>query len=301
MPKVDKSLILRVLGIVLLLFIVVVTVLHSEPGVTCGSGAECSSLPVVDLSVVPPSVAENATELATELFGDNKEKCNAFINQMLSVYLKAKDKDFLMVFNSGGMGWKVVNETPGWLGISKGIESELTKLNYSTLQVNHLRTDETWMGALDEFVEMMILYPTKARDLAYRIQFLTDHLPNLRVIITGESDGTIIADRVMNILKHNSQVYSIQTGRPFWHKNFMLDRTLPMTNNGKVADAFSRGDILAMSWGTIKVLFGFTEQVDDGNILYYVRAPGHDYQWQYPGVSSEITNFLEQNFGIKDG
>jgi hypothetical protein len=74
-----------------------------------------------------------------------------------------------------------------------------------------------------------------------------------------------------------------------------------MTNNGIVPDAFSRGDIVAMSWGTVKVMFGFTEQVDDGNVLYYVRAPGHDYQWQYPGVSSEITNFLEQNFGAKKG
>ena len=147
---------------------------------------------------------------------------------------------------------------------------------------------------------MVTNYPSKADDLASRVEFLTTNIPDLKVIITGESNGTVIADRVMNVLEDNSQVYSIQTGPPFWYDNTMLNRTLVLSDNGIIPDSFSQGDFLTIISANLKTFFGlFRPEDNSGEILSFVKAPGHDYQWQYPRVCSQITNFLEQNFGIK--
>ncbi len=149
-------------------------------------------------------------------------------------------------------------------------------------------------------VEAGARYPYKARELAKRVEFLTDHIPNLSVIVAGESNGTVITDSTMNILRDNPRVYSIQTGTPFWHKPTSLDRTLLMNSNGKTIDTFSYGNVPAMIWATLKGCLHLSSLEDNpGTILSWLRAPGHDYSWQYPGVYSEVVTFLENNFKAK--
>jgi hypothetical protein len=101
----------------------------------------------------------------------------------------------------------------------------------------------------------------------------------------------------MSLLKNDPRVYSIQTGTPFWHKPTTLDRTLLMNNNGMTIDTFSYGDIPAVVWATVKSWFGVSSPEKAGNILFWVRAPGHDYSWQYPGVYNGVVNFIKKNFG----
>ena len=141
-------------------------------------------------------------------------------------------------------------------------------------------------------------YPSKARELALRLEFLTAHIPNLKVIVAGESNGTVISDSTMRILKDNPNVYSIQTGTPFWHRSAMMERTLLLNDNGVVNDTFSEGDILAMLWASIRNLLGIEpEEEYPGKIFNCLMAPGHDYRWQYPDVYSQITEFIDRNFG----
>ena len=290
--------IVTALALILSLGIVLLSFSYSEAGVTCEIGGLSS--PVYDLSTVPQSVAEDATGLAKDLFGDRQKKCDDFVSQLLSVYLEAKDKNFVIVFNPGGWGWSLPEPSPGWWSILGGIKSELDSSGYKSLLLDYRRTGETLRARLDEAVEMIAHYPSKARDLAARVRFLTDNIPDLRVIVAGESTGTVISESVMSILKDNSQVYSIQSGPPFWHKNLVLDRTMVITNNGIIPDSFSQGDFFAMMLGNVKALFGVSQPEDDsGRILYYVRAPGHEYQWQYPEVRSEILGFLRQNFRVR--
>ncbi|MFC1965260.1 hypothetical protein ACFLWG_04615, partial [Chloroflexota bacterium] len=212
-----------------------------------------------------------------------------------------KDKDVIVLFNSGGWGLKTVEMSPGWRSILGGIESELDNLGYTSVQLNYRRTNETLRGCINEFAEAITHYPSKAKDLASRVEFLTDYLPDLRVIVAGESNGTIISDCVMSTLRDNLRVYSIQTGPPFWHKSGMLDdRTLVLKSNGVSADSFSQGDIPTMLWGTVKGWLGLTGPGGNpGKILFVLEAPGHDYSWQYPKVSSQIVKFLDTKFGIK--
>ena len=295
--------ILVALTIVLLLGAGLLTLSYSDVGVTVGVGNGGIPLSVPDLSVVPKSVADDATKLATELFGDYQEKHDDFVSQLLAAYVEAKDKDFVVFFNSGGWGWNFIENSPGWYSISNGIKSELKNLGYSSLMLDYRRTGETLRGVIDEFVEVITAYPSKAENLACRVEFLTTHIPDLKVIVTGESNGTVVSDSAMNILRDNPQVYSIQTGPPFWHQNVMLDRTLVLDSNGMTRDSFSQGDIPAILWASLKALLSLSpaEEEDPGRILYFFRAPGHDYCWQYPGVYSQISNFLEHNFGFKQG
>jgi len=292
--------ILVALSAVLILGVAVLFFSYSDVGVTVGVGTGGLPLSVPDISAVPESVAEDAAELAKELFGDYQEKYNDFASQLLATYVEAKDKDFVLVFNSGGWGWNFTENSPGWYSISTGIESELDKLGYSSLLLNYRRTGETLRGIIDEGVEMVTFYPSKAKNLACRVEFLTSHISDLKVIIAGESDGTVISDSAMNILRDNSQVYSIQTGPPFWHKHVVQERTLVLDNNGRHPDTFSKGDIPTMLWTSLGDVLGIPQSEESsGRVLFFLRAPGHDYRWQYPDVCSQITNFLEENFGVK--
>jgi len=298
--KIRRLGILVALALILSLGVVLLALSYSGVGVTSEIGTGGISLSVSDSYAVPQSVAEDATGLARELFGDYQEKCDDFVNQLLAIYSEAKDKDFVIVFNPGGWGWSLVEASPDWQSILDGIKSELDNSGYTSLLLNYQRTGETLRGCLDECVEVANSYPSKAKDLAARVEFLTDNIPDLRVIIAGESNGTIISDSVMGVLRDNPQVYSIQTGPPFWHKNIMLDRTLVLNSNGIVPDSFSQGDFFTMIGANLKALLGLSQPEDNsGRILYYVRAPGHEYQWQYPGVYSEILGFLDEIFGIE--
>ena len=300
MSKIGKRRIAIALAIVLPLFVVVLALSASQIAVTSEIGSEGLPLSASDLSAVPQSVAEDANRLAAELLGDGQEKYDDFVNQLLGAYLKAKEKDFVIVFNLGGWGWNLVETSPGWCSISTGIESELNSSGYTSLLLNYLRTVNTLQGRVDELVEMITGYSSKAEELAYRVGFLTTHIPDLRVIIAGESLGAVISDRAMNLLADNPQVYSIQTGPPFWHDTIMLDRTLVMTYNGINPDSFSQGDFRTIIIGNLRSFFGLSQPREDfGTILHHVGAPGHDYWWQYPKVYTQITSFLDKNFGIK--
>jgi len=298
--KIRRLKVVIALTVVLLLAIGLLVSSTLAIGVTSEVGTGGLPLSVYDLSVVPQSVAEDAARLATELFGDCQEECNDFISQLLAMYAKAKDKDFVVIFNAGGWGGNLLETSLGWQSIFTGIESELASSGYTSLLLDYQRSVKTLRGYLDESVERITGYPSKAKFLAVRVEFLTKHNPGLRVILTGESTGTVICDRVMHILKNNPQVYSIQTGPPFWHENMVLDRTLLLTSNGIIPDSFSQGDLWDLIWGNLRHWFGLSQPIDDfGTPPHYVRAPGHDYWWQYPEVCSQITNFLEQNLGIK--
>lgn len=300
MRKISKRRIAAALAIVLPLLVVVLVLTASQVGVTSKIGSEGLPLSASDLSAVPQSVTEDATKLATELFGEGLEEYDDFVNQLLGTYLEAKDKDFVILFNSGGWGWNLVEASPGWWTIFAGIETELNSSGYTSLLLTHQRTVDSLQGRLDEIVEIFSGYSSKSEDLACRVEFLTTHIPDLRVILAGESTGAIISDQTMNILADNPDVYSIQTGPPFWHDNIMLDRTLVMTDNGLSPDAYSQGDLPTMVRANLRALFGLDKPNDkSGTILRYVLAPGHEYWWEYPEVYSEITTFLFTNFGTK--
>ncbi len=274
---------------------------YTEVGMANVIGVHETRLSEHEYSAIPQSVIEDATELAREIVGDSRERFQDLVEQILVTYMEARESDVVVVFNSGGWGWNLLEETPGWSSIIDGVKAQLDGFGYKSLVLNYRRSGIGVRGVMKEFLEAAARYPSKAKELARRVEFLTSHIPNLRVIVAGESTGTVITDKAMGFLGDNPRVYSIQTGNPFWHKPTVLDRTLLMNSNGKTIDTFSYGNVPAVLWATVKGWFGLSSPEDNpGTILSWLRAPGHDYSWKYPGVASEVAKFLEKNFEAKN-
>ena len=300
MNKVSRNHLGVVLAVVLPFFILFLALSASHLGIIPEIEDGGLGTAATDISAVPQSVTEDAQRLANQLYGDSREDYDGLVKQLLEMYVEAKDKDFVVFFNPGGWGWNSVDSSPGWRSIFTGIEAELEYSGYTSLLLTYQRTVDSLQGRIDEVVEILNGYSSKAEELACRVEFLTANVPELKVIVAGESNGTIISDIVMNDLQHNSQVYCIQTGPPFWRQPLLQERTLILDNNGITADSFSQGDILSMFWASLKATVGlYPPENDHGNVLYFVRAPGHDYRWHYPNVYSRITDFLNINFGFK--
>ncbi|MFH1662946.1 MAG: hypothetical protein ABH934_03405 [Chloroflexota bacterium] len=265
------------------------------PAITCKADSNGTPLLTEDFSGVPQHIVDDAAEAAAGLFGNNRQKQDEFISQLLAMYLEAKDKDIVLISNSGGWGWSPVEAFPHGHEFVIGIDAKLNSLDYDTLWLDHYRTAKTLNGCISEFMFAAGLYPTKAEDLAVRIEFLTSHIPNIRVILSGESNGSTICGDTMQILKDNPQVYSIQLGPPSWNNGTESDRMLVLKSNGSTPDAFSQGDIITIIRSNLEALFGISQEYP-GHILFYIGAPGHDYGWQYEGVSSQVLAFLDNNF-----
>lgn len=299
--KLLKASTLGMLLVLMLLGIALLALDYSGSDVA-GTILEASiSLPGIDPSEVPQAVAVDAARLAHQVSGDYQAKYDDFVTQLLAAYEEVKDKDIVVIFNPGGWGTSTVDDSPGWRTISSGIESELGKQGYSSVVLNYRRTNDSLRATFRAFTETAGAYSSKAQDLARKVDFLTSHVPDLKVIIAGESNGTIISDSAMSLLKDNPRVYSIQTGPPVWHRTAPLDRTLVLDTNGVVPDTFARGDLPGVIYATIRSMLGLAPNDNPGRILKFLRAPGHDYRWQYPYVDSQIAGFLEKNFGSKAG
>jgi hypothetical protein len=295
------------LGIALALFMALVVVMavivasNIEAGVTSEIGTGGQPLLAYDAATVPQSVIDDAGEVAAGIFGDDEAKCRDFAAQLLASYAEAKDHDFVLVFNSGGWGWNLLEESPGWWGIFEGIDAELATWDYTSVKLDYLRATQDFEGRLEEFWETLIGYHSKAEVLAARTEFFTDHLPDIRVILAGESTGAVIIDSAMVIMGDNPRVYSIQAGPPFWHTTITKERSLIMTGNGVSVDTLSHGNGFVFVLGCYQKWFGVLGPTADyGTEPHIVVAPGHDYWWQYPEVRSQITDFLKDNFAPEE-
>lgn len=241
---------------------------------------------------VPEDVVEGADKLASQLFSNSPAECEKFINDLLQVYSEVEGTDFLLIFNSGGLGRNEIG--PEWDSIVEGIEEELETLGYSTLLVIYARTSEGLWDSFIEFREAIRFYPSKARPLASEIDFLTEHIEDIAVILMGESSGAIFSNEVVELLEANPRVYSIQTGIPFTYHGVVSDRSLVINDNGIIPDVLSTGDL----WAIFRANLGHlpTYRPEEGHLLFYIRAPGHIYTWDHPGVNSEVSSFLGDHF-----
>lgn len=253
-----------------------------------------------DIAQSPPSITEAAKLFALSLADAGTVKFKRTVRQLLGTYVLSKDVDVAVFYNSGGMGWNHTEESQGGGSILDGIAGQLRALGYKSSVFNYSRTGRTLYGILREFVEASSHYPRKVNDLVGRVKFLMGQLPDLKIIIAGESTGTVISEETMRRFNGDTRVYSIQTGVPFWYRSCGGSRTWLINNNGKGPDVFSYGNVPVMLWATVKGFLGFVSASDKpGDIFKWLKAPGHDYSWQYPGVAAQIEEFLKNNFPNK--
>jgi len=260
------------------------------PAQTCLADGNETSIRLDDYSGLPPSLVAEAENLAVTLF-DTDAKQKEFAEELLGLYKVTEDKDVVFFFNPGGFGWMGIDETREGNNLIAGISAELDEMGLDYLFFNHKRTAKTFNSALSEFMVVAGIFPSKSEDLAARVDFLTRNIPGLKVVLIGISNGTLPCDGVMDILGDNPNVLSIQLGPPFWNKAKPDSRSLVLRSNGVIPDSFSQGDLLTILRANIESIYG-VNQLYAGDILLSIGAPGHDYNWEYDFVRSQITDFL---------
>jgi hypothetical protein len=292
----------RYLVIVVFVFLLICGIVLSSSGMASLSEVQIGNLlpETTKVNSVPPSIDLDAKALSEEIFGHKPEAEN-YYKQLISAYQESAGKDLLIIFNAGGWGTKKLEDSTDWISIMDGIADELGKSGYKVATLNFQRTNENLGSQLHEIESMVSGYYLKAKDLAKRVEFLTQHIAGLRVILAGESTGTMICDSTMNLLKDNTRVYSIQTGVPPWQNNTIHERTVVINDNGIVPDAFSQADLYAVIKSNFEMITGKSQASEQGKILTIFSAPGHEYWWQNPNVSKQISLFLEKHFGVQSG
>ena len=262
------------------------------------------------------SVAEQqAWQIAARVVGASKEGQERFVTELLDLYYKVKDSDLVIFCIPGGWGKKPLADNSQGRSWLVGMETEMTKLGYRYCEVDDIRTGNGLFDYLFEFKEQLTHYPSKAKEVAAKIDFLTQQVKGLKVVITGQSNGAAFAGEIVTRLKDNPGVYSIQVGIPFWHRVARASRSLVIDNNGVGADALTDRDLLSLVKVNLVKIFiinnvpSFTpiDWVITRAILVFwpynfglgLQAPGHEYMWEYPGVGPVIERFLVNNFAQK--
>jgi hypothetical protein len=278
-------------AICLFLLMAVLALTFSGIGMLSQVEARVNQSSAFDISTLPYNVLQDARTLAEKRYAD-EPRAGVYYKQVLIAYTESRDKDVLILFNPGGWGTKNLHASPDWTSIIEGIQHDITSAGYKVSVLNYLRTSNNVRGQLNELKEMATGYKSKAVDLSELVNFLTRQSPGLKIILAGESTGSIICDEAMALLINNPSVFSIQTGSPFWHTNRTQIRTVLLKSNGFVPDSFSQGDLVTILTSSFKSLFELNEPELEGNILGFLSAPGHEYWWQYPGVGKPIVSFL---------
>ena len=87
--RIRRLAILTTLSGILLLAIVLLAVAYADVGITDDFWAAGFGLATQDFSEVPQSVMDDAAVLAAELFGDNRDRYQAFVDQLLATYAQS--------------------------------------------------------------------------------------------------------------------------------------------------------------------------------------------------------------------
>ena len=244
---------------------------------------------------VPQQVKDDAYEVAVELLGEDDSNLDRLVQNLCATYATVTDTDVLIIFNSGGFGWSVIEDSSGWGSIVDAMEELLADNGYTSTMVDYQRTEDSIIGAVSEATATAGHLWLKGQNLALMADFLSKHLPQTSIILVGESNGTVICDKTLRNLADNPNIYTIQTGPPCWYVTLDTDRSLVIRDNGLIPDAFSNGDLISIVRANLETIIGI-EKVYEGDVLNYIGAPGHIYSWKYPNVEAEITDFINLHF-----
>ncbi len=263
------------------------------PAIICDGNTD-QALEIQSFPALPDTAETGASEVAERLYCRATAKAKTMESQLTALYQAVAGCDIVIIFNPGGYGWATISQMPLWASILNGMKETLTKRGLRVIILNYLRTSHSLAGAWSEFLALANLSRSKGQELAARTDFLTRQFPDLKIIIAGESNGAAMAEDAMGFLRENSRVYSVQTGTPFWAPSEPFCRSLIINHNGVEADTFSNGDVRRWFTANVQALFGKYKN-SQGNILLYIGAPGHVYNWDYPVVREQIVKFLENN------
>lgn len=193
--------------------------------------------------------------------------------------------EVIIIFNSGGWGNTPIEQAEDFEPIIEGIQGTLSDWGYNSIVIPYTRTKDDLFGRITGTKEVFNSFRNSSADLADKIEAINKKLPDKKIIIAGLSSGasfvTETYEKVSEEVKDS--VYTIAVGTPFWTESFQSANILQLNNNGK--DTLAEGEAKPLFASLIKLPFSKT-----------FRAPGHNYSWNSPEVSSQIITFLEKRF-----
>jgi hypothetical protein len=225
------------------------------------------------------------------LFGPEVFPENFQPQEILSL---AQNADVIIIFNSGGWGDTPFEKAEDFAPIIEGIQETLEDLGYNSLVIPYKRTKNDFLGKIAGAKDFLNSFKSSSKILAEKIEFLTENLPDKKIIIAGLSAGGALVDETLGKVSPQIRVYAIAAGIPFWHNNFESENILLLDNNGK--DSLAKGDIKSLISALVKTPFKWIFSKLNGENLTFsqaLQAPGHEYSWSSPEVSSQIVTFLE--------
>ena len=261
------------------------------------------------------TVEQQSQSLAEEIVGSNNNVQERFADEVLDIYYRAKDKDLVIYFCEGGWGSRPLSVNPEGQSLVAGIESELAQLGYTYCTADYPRSRYTLGDYLYEGKELLMRYPVKSKQLAAKLNFLTQQIDDLEVILVGKSTGALFVEETAQKLADNPDIYTIQLANPLGYRIPVQGRSLAICDNGIADDAMLGLDLwAAFKANGIKMILincvpSFTPvdwlldrilaTIGLCTTRFALEIPGHEYKWHYPGVGSVIETFLVEKFGCE--
>ncbi len=213
------------------------------------------------------------------LFGPEVMPDNFQPQEILNV---AANSDVIIIFNSGGWGNTPLEKAEDFTPIIKGMQQTLNEWGYKSVVIPYTRTKDNFWGRVTGAKEFFNSFRNSSKDLAKEVELLGKKFPDKKIIVAGLSAGGTFVNETIKKISNTAQnsVLAITVGTPFWTEKLKSENILQLDNNGK--DTLAIGEVKSLLLSLIKVPFV-------GGFL----APGHNYFWSSPEVSSQIVSFLE--------
>ncbi len=254
-------------------------------------------------------LVEEANLLGQKLFGGNTRNSAGLTNRLLDICARVQNKDILLIHNPGGWGSTSLEDLLQWeRSIVDGVATTVGSKGYNWLLIQHFRNDHSmWSRILDIKGEIEFLFRSHSRkidEMAAEVKFIARHFSNLKIIFIGASRGAAFSNAVMRQISDLRQVYSVELGIFFPHmsRRVITERTIAIDDNGQMPDPIAHGNLRVGFKAYITAPFKWIKYRLNGQpkkFTYCINAPGHDYNWEYPGVRQPIEEFLKINFGTK--
>ena len=183
--------------------------------------------------------------------------------------------DVVIIFNAGGWGTinykNALDLKPFAINIKKYLEEKGLKVSI----IQYYRTQDHLIGKLGYLKDYVFAFPKQSKKISNILK-----KTNKKIILLGLSNGALLCDEIMERLKGNMNVFSIEVGKPFFgicsnNKNILLI-------NG-FEDDLSNGNALellkaAFIYAPIRWLknFIFGEGISLGSAF---KVNGHNYSF----------------------
>ncbi len=242
-------------------------------------------------------IQETKTIAESFLSMTNGQK-TGFINSLLAIHQQAKDKDFLIIHNPGGWGNKELKDIQKWeMSILQGVAGIIENAGYSFMLTQYFRTGNGIREKFNDAREQLRFFTNKAIIFSKWLRLITRHLDNLKVILVGVSMGAAFGNAVMQKLNGTNGIYSIELGMFSIKRSrrIVTENTLVIDGNGIIPDATMEWNLFDMTKAFSAAPFRWLKHRLNGKTIkfsYCINSPGHDYNWQYPKVKEQISNFL---------